>query len=52
MKKLLMLLLIVFIACNKDDDDEPLVISRIEYRIDTSIEGAMVKFINSKGVCH
>ena len=51
MKKLLMLLLIVFIACNKDNkDDEPLVISRIEYRIDTSIEGAMVKYINSKGI--
>jgi hypothetical protein len=50
MKKLLFLLLIVFISCNKDNEDEPLVISRIEYRIDVSIEGAPVKFINSQGL--
>lgn len=49
MKNLLLLLLIVCVACNKDNEDEPLVISRIEYRIDSSIEGAMVKYINSNG---
>lgn len=50
MKKLLFLLLIVFVlACNKDEEEEPLVISKIEYRIDSSIDGAMVKYINSTG---
>jgi len=59
MKNLLLLLLIfVFIACNKDNEveeplnevEEPLVVSKVEYRISTSINGAMVKYINSQGV--
>ena len=50
MNKLLLFSLILFlVACNKEDDEEPLVVSRVEYRIDTSVDGAMVKFINAKG---
>jgi hypothetical protein len=50
MKKLFFLLLVIVIACNKDDDnDEPLVITKVEYRIDTSVDGAMVKYLNAQG---
>jgi len=49
MKKILFLIFVVLIACNKDNEDEPLVISKIEYRVTTSIEGAPVKFLNSQG---
>ncbi len=48
---LLLLLIIVFFGCNKDnEDEEPLVISKVEYRINTSINGAIVKYINSQGI--
>lgn len=50
MKKLLFLIFIALIACNKESEDEPLVISKVEYRIVTSIEGAPVKYMNSQGI--
>jgi hypothetical protein len=50
MKKLLFLLLIIIIACNKDDDnDEPMVVTSVEYRIDTSVDGPMIKYIDASG---
>jgi hypothetical protein len=52
MKKLLFLflVLIVLIACNKDEnDDGPMVVTSVEYRIDTSVDGPMIKYINAQG---
>lgn len=50
MKKLFFFLVIVLIACNKDDEsDEPMVVTRVEYRISTSVDGPMVKYLNAQG---
>lgn len=51
MKNLLLFLFIfVFIACGKDsEEEEPLTVSKVEYRVSTSINGAMVKYMNSQG---
>ena len=51
MKRLFFLLLVALVACNKDDDkDEPLVIERVEYRVDINQDGPMIKYLDSKGV--
>lgn len=51
MKKLLFLaLLVILFSCKKDsDNDDSDVISKIEYRIKTSTDGAGVKYLDAKG---
>lgn len=49
MKKLLFLALVVLISCNKKDEEGPAAISKIEYRIWTSTDGAGVKYLDAKG---
>lgn len=50
MKKLFFLFLVVLIACNKDDDnDEPMVVEKVEYRISSSVDGPMIKYIDAQG---
>jgi len=51
MKKFIFLLLVVLIACNKDDDNngDNSVISKVEYRIWTSTDGAGVKYLDASG---
>lgn len=52
MKNLLLLLFIIgCFACSKDnEDEEPQAASKVEYRINTSINGAIVKYINAQGI--
>ena len=50
MRKLLFIGLVLIIACGKEDDkteNEP--ITKVEYRIKSSVDGPMVKYIDSKG---
>lgn len=51
MKKLLVLLLAlgIIIACSKDDEESVEPISNVEYRISTSVDGPMVKYIDKNG---
>jgi len=50
MKKLIFIFLVILIACNKEDEqDKPMVITKVEYRVSSSVDGPMIKYINSNG---
>ena len=51
MKKysILLLALLISFACSKEEESEPEPITKVEYRILTSYDGAMIKYLDAKG---